>query len=62
MYLLKRYLESVCQTQCEAIDFYVRLIKKIDEVHALNEDVISILLDTNQAIEPLLVEIFDLKF
>lgn len=60
-YLLRRYLESV-YSGCEAKSTFMRLIKKVHELRKFNEAVISVYLDVNPAeVEPLLIEIFDLK-
>ncbi|KAK6622360.1 hypothetical protein RUM44_002171 [Polyplax serrata] len=60
-YLLRRYLESVYQG-CEARLTFLKLIHKISELHKLNEDHVRVYLDANpREIEPLLIEIFDLK-
>lgn len=60
-YLLRRYLESV-YPGCEAKSTFLKLIQKISELHKLNDEVISVYLDVNPSdVEPLLIEIFDLK-
>ncbi|GLV32763.1 Hormone receptor-like in 96 [Carabus blaptoides fortunei] len=60
-YLLRRYLESV-YPGCEAKSIFLKLIQKISELHKLNNEVISVYLDVNPSnVEPLLIEIFDLK-
>ncbi|CRL05937.1 CLUMA_CG019099, isoform A [Clunio marinus] len=60
-FLLRRYLESIYDG-CEARQIFLQLLKKIQEVRKLNEDVISVYLDVNPSqVEPLLREIFDLK-
>lgn len=60
-YLLRRYLESV-YPGCEAKSVFLKLIQKISELHRLNEEVVSVYLNVNpSSVEPLLIEIFDLK-
>lgn len=60
-YLLRRYLESV-YPGCEAKSTFLKLMKKINELHKLNETIVNVYLDVNPAqVEPLLREIFDLK-
>lgn len=60
-YLLRRYLESV-YPGCEAKSTFLKLIQKISELHKVNEEVINVYLDVNPSdVEPLLIEIFDLK-
>lgn len=60
-YLLRRYLESIFPG-CEARSTFLKLIQKISELHKLNEDHVRVYLDVNpKDIEPLLIEIFDLK-
>lgn len=58
-YLLRRYLESV-YPGCEAKSTFLKLIQKIMELHKLSDEVIGVYLDVNP-IEPLLIELFDLK-
>ncbi|XP_052749032.1 nuclear hormone receptor HR96 [Galleria mellonella] len=58
-YLLRRYLESV-YPGCEAKSTFLKLIQKILELRKLSEEVTGVYLDVNP-IEPLLMEIFDLK-
>lgn len=58
-YLLRRYLESV-YPGCEAKSTFLKLIQKILELRKLAEEVTGVYLDVNP-IEPLLMEIFDLK-
>ncbi|CAH0763213.1 unnamed protein product [Diatraea saccharalis] len=58
-YLLRRYLESV-YPGCEAKSTFLKLIQKILELKKLAEEVTGVYLDVNP-IEPLLMEIFDLK-
>ncbi|XP_053619411.1 nuclear hormone receptor HR96 [Plodia interpunctella] len=58
-YLLRRYLESV-YPGCEAKSTFLKLIQKILELRKLAEEVTDVYLDVNP-IEPLLMEIFDLK-
>ncbi|KAG5670522.1 hypothetical protein PVAND_000780 [Polypedilum vanderplanki] len=60
-FLLRRYLESVYEG-CEARSIFLQLLRKINEVRRLNEEVISVYLDVEPSkVEPLLREIFDLK-
>lgn len=60
-YLLRRYLESV-YPGCEAKSTFLKLIQKISELHKVNEEVINCYLGVNPSeVEPLLIEIFDLK-
>lgn len=60
-YLLRRYLETM-YSWCEARTTYLSLIHKIQELHILNENHVRVYLDVNpKDVEPLLIEIFDLK-
>lgn len=60
-YLLRRYLESI-YSGCEARSIFLKLIQKISELHRLNDDHVRVYLDVNpKDVEPLLIEIFDLK-
>ncbi|KAJ3639386.1 hypothetical protein Zmor_002747 [Zophobas morio] len=60
-YLLRRYLESI-YPGCEAKSTFLKLIQKIAELHKFNEELINVYLDVNPSqVEPLLIEIFDLK-
>ncbi|XP_012260110.2 uncharacterized protein LOC105688403 isoform X2 [Athalia rosae] len=60
-YLLRRYLESV-YPGCEAKSTFLKLIQKISELHRLNDEVVGVYLNVNpSSVEPLLIEIFDLK-
>ncbi|XP_046435100.1 nuclear hormone receptor HR96 isoform X1 [Neodiprion fabricii] len=60
-YLLRRYLESV-YPGCEAKSTFLQLIQKISELHRLNDEVVGVYLNVNpSSVEPLLIEIFDLK-
>lgn len=60
-YLLRRYLESIF-AGCEAKSTFLKLIQKISELRKVCEEVINVYLDVNPAdVEPLLIEIFDLK-
>ncbi|KAG8188429.1 hypothetical protein JTE90_007997 [Oedothorax gibbosus] len=60
-YLLRRYLNSK-YSLCEANSIYLQLIQKIQELHNLNENHVRVYLDVNpKEVEPLLIEIFDLK-
>ncbi|XP_023943266.2 nuclear hormone receptor HR96 [Bicyclus anynana] len=58
-YLLRRYLESV-YPGCEAKSTFLKLIQKILELRKFAEEVTGVYLDVHP-IEPLLMEIFDLK-
>lgn len=61
LYLLKRYLE--CKYGgCEGRTVYHRLLERINHLHILSENHIRVFLEVNpQEVEPLLIEIFDLK-
>uniref|UniRef100_A0A1B6EGZ0 Nuclear receptor domain-containing protein n=1 Tax=Clastoptera arizonana TaxID=38151 RepID=A0A1B6EGZ0_9HEMI len=60
-YLLRRYLESI-YPGCKARSTFLKLIQKVSELHQINENHIKFFLDFNpHDIEPLLIEIFDLK-
>ena len=60
-YLLRRYLESTIGG-CLARSTYLRLMKKVSELHILNDNHVRVYLDLNpREVEPLLIEIFDLK-
>ncbi|XP_033203410.1 nuclear hormone receptor HR96 isoform X1 [Bombus vancouverensis nearcticus] len=60
-YLLRRYLESV-YPGCEAKSMFLKLIQKISDLHRLNNEVVGVYLNLNpSSVEPLLIEIFDLK-
>ncbi|XP_075210232.1 nuclear hormone receptor HR96 [Lycorma delicatula] len=60
-YLLRRYLESVYKG-CEARSIFLKLIEKMGDLHRLNEEHIKVFLNVNpREVEPLLIEIFDLK-
>ncbi|XP_001606458.1 nuclear hormone receptor HR96 [Nasonia vitripennis] len=60
-YLLRRYLESI-YPGCEAKSTFLKLIQKISELHRLNDEVVGVYLNVNpSSVEPLLIEIFDLK-
>ncbi|XP_054723173.1 nuclear hormone receptor HR96-like [Uloborus diversus] len=60
-YLLRRYLDTV-YSWCDARTIYLKLIHKIQELHILNENHVRVYLDVNpKDVEPLLIEIFDLK-
>lgn len=60
-FLLRRYLDSM-YNWCEAKSVYLKLINKIQELHILNENHVRVYLDVNpKDVEPLLIEIFDLK-
>ncbi|RWS30466.1 nuclear hormone receptor 48-like protein [Leptotrombidium deliense] len=62
-FLLKRYLQSIHGSEGEiALLSYIRLMSRVDELHALNEDHVRIFLEINpNLVGPLLIEIFDLK-
>lgn len=61
-FLLRRYLESVCASGCESRSAYLNLIGRLTDLHRLNESHIQLFLEVDpQCIEPLLIEIFDLK-
>lgn len=60
-YLLRRYLECTLPG-CEARSAFFKLIQKISELNRLNEEHVRAYLDVDpREMEPLLVEIFDLK-
>ncbi|XP_013790291.1 nuclear hormone receptor HR96-like [Limulus polyphemus] len=60
-YLLQRYLHTI-YSEWEARSSYLMLISKLEELHLLNENHVRIFLDVNpKDVEPLLIEIFDLK-
>ncbi|XP_026282509.1 nuclear hormone receptor HR96 isoform X1 [Frankliniella occidentalis] len=60
-YLLRRYLECILPG-CEARSTFLKLIQKISELHRLNEEHVRAYLDVDPSeVEPLLIEIFDLK-
>jgi nuclear receptor subfamily 1 group I len=60
-YLLRRYLESIVGS-CSARSMFLRLIGKVSELHILNDNHVRVYLDLNpKEVEPLLIEIFDLK-
>lgn len=60
-YLLRRYLESVVGS-CQARSMFLKLIGKVSELHILNEKHVRVYMDVNpKEVEPLLIEIFDLK-
>ena len=61
-YLLRRYLESVCEHGCEARRVYLHLIACLKDLQKLNESHIQLFLEVNpKLVEPLLIEIFDLN-
>lgn len=61
-YLLRRYLQCVCTNGCMARSAYLHLIGKLKDLHRLNESHIQLFLEVDpQCVEPLLIEIFDLK-
>ena len=60
-YLLRRYLETVCNG-CDSRSVYLNLIGKLEDLHRLNESHIQLFLEVNpKLVEPLLIEIFDLN-
>lgn len=60
-YLLRRYLESI-YPGCEAKSTFLKLIQKISDLRKANEELIRVYLNVNPSqVEPLLIEIFDLK-
>lgn len=60
-YFLCRYLESILKG-CEARSTYLQLIQRIAELHSLNSNHLRVFLEVNpREVEPLLIEIFDLK-
>nr|AID52831.1 hormone receptor 96 [Tigriopus japonicus] len=60
-YLLRRYLETIC-TGCDARRAYLHLIGRLKDLNRLNESHIQLFLGLNpKLVEPLLIEIFDLK-
>ncbi|RWS02506.1 hypothetical protein B4U79_09088 [Dinothrombium tinctorium] len=63
MFLLKRYLETTIKSKCEAHTAYIKLMSKVEELHILNDDHVSIFLEVDpNIVGPLLIEIFDLKY
>uniref|UniRef100_A0A069DU14 Putative hormone-like 96 protein n=1 Tax=Panstrongylus megistus TaxID=65343 RepID=A0A069DU14_9HEMI len=59
--LLQRYLESIYCYR-DAKEIYDHLIWKMSELRQLNEEYVRVYLDVNPSqVEPLLIEIFDLK-
>jgi nuclear receptor subfamily 1 group I len=47
---------------CQARSMFLKLIQKVSELHILNEKHVRVYLDVNpKEVEPLLIEIFDLK-
>ncbi|UYV63444.1 Hr96 [Cordylochernes scorpioides] len=61
-FLLQRYLHTIYPT-LEAISAYRLLSQKLEQLHSLNENHVEMFMETNlKEIEPLLIEIFDLKF
>lgn len=60
-YLLRRYLEAVVGG-CQARTMFLQLVAKVSELHILNDKHVRVYLDMNpKEVEPLLIEIFDLK-
>lgn len=61
LYLLRRYLDTI-YTGCESRSVFLQLIRNLEDMRTLNENQVSILVDLNpREVEPLLIEIFDLK-
>lgn len=61
LYLLRRYLDTL-YTGCESRSVFLQLIRNLEDMRTLNENQVSILVDLNpREVEPLLIEIFDLK-
>lgn len=61
LYLLRRYLDTL-YTGCESRSVFLQLIRNLEDMRTLNENQVSILVDLNpHEVEPLLIEIFDLK-
>ncbi|GAB6024939.1 receptor [Chamberlinius hualienensis] len=59
--LLRCYLRSI-YSRCRADDSFRKLIRRLEHLHILNEDHVRVFLDVNpKDVEPLLIEIFDLK-
>ncbi|KAK9502135.1 hypothetical protein O3M35_012726 [Rhynocoris fuscipes] len=59
--LLRKYLESIYSLK-DATKIYDHLIWKMTELNKLNEEYVRVYLDVNPSqVEPLLIEIFDLK-
>lgn len=59
--LLRRYLDSI-YSACEAQAAFKKLVQRIEELHILNENHVRVFLDVDpKDVEPLLIEIFDLK-
>ena len=55
-------METVCVTGCDARTAYLHLIGRLQDLHRLNESHIQLFLEVNpKLVEPLLIEIFDLK-
>jgi len=60
-YLLRRYLETQLPS-CQATEVYLQLIGKLLELHRLNDSHIKLFMEVNPGqIEPLLIEMFDLR-
>ncbi|XP_064465583.1 nuclear hormone receptor HR96-like [Ornithodoros turicata] len=61
LYLLRRYLDTI-YTGCESRSVFLHLMRNLEDMRTLNENQVSILVDLNpREVEPLLIEIFDLK-
>ncbi|XP_037282443.1 nuclear hormone receptor HR96 isoform X4 [Rhipicephalus microplus] len=61
LYLLRRYLDTR-YSGCESRSVFLQLIRNLEDMRTLNENQVSILVDLNpHEVEPLLIEIFDLK-
>nr|AQN67832.1 hormone receptor 96 [Leptinotarsa decemlineata] len=60
-YLLKRYLESI-YPGCEAKSSFLKLIQQLRNLHTVSEELVNVYLNVDTAqVEPLLIEIFDMK-
>lgn len=60
-YLLKKYLNTI-YSENEASITYIKLMNILKDLHILNEENVKVYLDVNpKDVEPLLIEIFDLK-
>uniref|UniRef100_A0A1E1X4I4 Putative nuclear hormone receptor 48 n=1 Tax=Amblyomma aureolatum TaxID=187763 RepID=A0A1E1X4I4_9ACAR len=61
LYLLRRYLDTR-YSGCDSRSVFLQLIRNLEDMRTLNENQVSILVDLNpHEVEPLLIEIFDLK-
>ncbi|XP_067135823.1 nuclear hormone receptor HR96-like [Centruroides vittatus] len=60
-YLLQKYLNTI-YSENEANSIYIKLMDILKDLHILNEENVKVYLDVNpKDVEPLLIEIFDLK-